>query len=254
MPNDVCSLRDWESVRIGNLQWRVRRVLWNPTIQTIMEDPDDFLHNRATILRERLSTTVGCAEGIVLKKYKAHEGLRRFKTHLRNLVRRSKCCAAFDKAQLLERAEIATPRVIAVAERRSWRLLRSCYLIMEEIPAALPLLQGRADQCASLEKVSEFIARLHEKGFSHRDLSNSNLIWDSKGQLCLLDLDALRHWVLVPDERAMLDLKWLYSQIATETRFSRKQRQEFLRHYCACRGREDWRWWWRQIASTPKRR
>ena len=170
-----------------------------------------------------------------------------------DLFRLSRARRAFRLARHLELVQIKSPIALATADRRRFRLLRCSYLLMEEIPGATRLRAWKGDKREAIRRLAALMARLHEEGFAHRDLKESNFAFDAKGNPYLLDLDGLRYVQQLSDRRAAMNLARLVESILAEAvqgdtvQITRSDRVRFLQHYCQERKRTDWRWWWHTI-------
>jgi len=204
----------------------------NPATEAILGDPDGFLASRAEILKAGRSSTVGRADGRVLKRF----NLRKPANVLKDLLRRSKARRAFLKAYHLEIAGVPTARPIAVADRRAAGFLWRSYFLMEEIAGATHLGQWAGGARLAVTAVAEVVARLHEEGFTHRDLKETNLVFDGTGKLHLIDLEGLEFPGVVPRERALRDLARLEDGARALPGFTPALRRQFVRRYAHARG------------------
>ena len=194
--------RDFVRKTFGGLDWQVRLPLLTPAAEKILTDPDGFLSSRAEILKRGRSSTVGKGDSFVLKRFNLRKALSLFK----DLFRRSRGARAFRKAYHLELAGIPTARAVACAERRMCGFLLRSYLLMEEIPGATELRRWRGEKSRAISDAENLIAKMHAAGFTHRDLKDTNLIFDSAGKLFLIDLEGLEFVGEVSAERAAADL------------------------------------------------
>ena len=229
--------REFGPEQIGGLKWQVRRRLLTPAARAILADPDGFLKTQAQLFKTSRSSTVGRAPGLVLKRF----NLRKVESLFKDLFRPSRARRAFRKAYHLELAGIATPRPLAAADWRVGGVLLRSYLLMEEIAGAMDLgvylSGGRAPEVKVIRQAAALVARLHEEGFTHRDLKESNLILGADGRLSVIDLEGLEHVGLVEERRAALDLARFARGVAAGRGVTRAHRMLFLRHYCRVRGR-----------------
>ena len=193
--------REFARKSFGGLGWRIRLPLLNSAAEKIMADPDGFLSSCAEILKRGRSSTVGKADGLVLKRF----NLRKATSLFKDLFRRSRGARAFRKAYHLELAGIPTARVAACAERRVCGFLLQSYLLMEEIPGATELRTWRGEKSRAISDAENLIAKMHAAGFTHRDLKETNLIFDSAGKLFLIDLEGLEFVGEVSAGRAAAD-------------------------------------------------
>lgn len=239
--------------RFGNLNWQVRISCLNEKTERILRDPDGFLANGAHLLKKGRSSTVGCRDGLVVKR----SNPRKYRNFFIDLFRPSRARRAFRLARHLELVQIDSPRAIATADRRRFGLPWCSYLVMDEILGATAIRARRGHKREAIRRVAALLARLHEEGFGHRDLKASNLLVDADGKPYLVDLDGLRFIKRVPDRRAVSNLARLAQSIMAEQLqrknspgtvvLTKSDRLRFLRHYCRDRGRDDWRWWWQEI-------
>jgi tRNA A-37 threonylcarbamoyl transferase component Bud32 len=227
--------RDFAARAAGGLLWQVRSAGLTPTALAIMDDPDGFLAQRAQILKGGRTATVGKTDSVVLKRF----NFRKVENLVKDLFRHSRARRAFRAAYHLELAGISTAKVLAVASRRCCGVLLRSYLLMAEIPAALDLgarlRRGPAPEPALIRKTAELIAQLHQQGFSHRDLKETNLVLDGEQRLYLLDLDGLKFHGEVPENRVVADLMRLARGLAAFPIVTVQHRILFLLAYCRAR-------------------
>ena len=107
---------------------------------------------------------------------------------------------------------------------------------MEAIPEAVPLHRWTGDPRRAARQAAELVARLHNAGFSHRDLKQDNLLFDPQGRLFLIDLEGLEPLGEVPIATAASNLERLLRGAGMSPSFSAAARSHFLRHYCRQRG------------------
>jgi tRNA A-37 threonylcarbamoyl transferase component Bud32 len=223
--------REFIPRRYGRMTWRVRKPYLTPALEAILADPDGFLARRATILKPGRSATVGKADGWVLKRH----NLRKWTSLAKDLFRRSRAYRAMQRAYHLELVGIKTARPIAAAERRIFRFLVRSYFVMEEIPEARDLREWPGGKGMVIDRIARLIARLHEEGFSHRDLKETNIVIDAKEQALLLDLEGLVYIGTVSGRRAAADLGRLARGAASLPQYQRSDRVRFLHQYCRAR-------------------
>jgi tRNA A-37 threonylcarbamoyl transferase component Bud32 len=87
-----------------------------------------------------------------------------------------------------------------------------------------------------VREAARLIAKLHNEGFSHRDLKESNLVIGGRGGLYLIDLDGMTFLQNVPDDRVALDLARLERGVAKYPAVTARDRIRFLFTYCRSRG------------------
>jgi heptose I phosphotransferase len=110
----------------------------------------------------------------------------------------SRAARALDGARRVAAAGLASPEVVAVAERRGGGVVRESFLLTrfaagaEPLPVVLTRLREAPEARRALSRrVGETIGALHAAGLDHRDLKHSNLLVDAEGRVALLDLEAL---------------------------------------------------------------
>ncbi len=228
--------RDFGQQRHGNLVWQVRLPCLCSAVVRVLSDPDDFLVTRAKILKPGKTSIVGQDDGLVLKRF----NFRKPGNLLKDLFRASRARRAFIKGYHLELAGIQTARSIATADRRFCGFLVRSYLLMEEICGAIDLKkyfrEGGKPVPKLVRDAARLIAKLHNEGFSHRDLKESNLVLGGNGELHLIDLDGVTFLKNVTDDRIALDLARLHRGAAKHSAVTTKDRILFLLTYCRARG------------------
>lgn len=233
--------------KFGGFMWHVRLHPWNEKLEPILTEPDEFLATRARILKNGTRSTVGAAHGFVLKR----SNLIKPQNLFFDLFRGSRARRAFRAARHLELFNIATPRPIAMSERRCFGFVVRSYFVMEEISQGVSFSKWRGDRRTAIERAATLIAKLHDEGFIHRDLRESNILFRPDGQPSLIDLDALFYVKRTPAKRAAADLARLMQAAKGELKkVPATRRLRFLKKYCAARRLENWRWWWNQIARN----
>lgn len=228
--------RDFVPVRAGGLRWQVREAFRNMAVDRVLGDPDGFLKTRSRILKPGRTSTVGLADGLVLKRF----NFRKAENVVKDLFRPSRARRAFRAAYHLELLGIPTARPVAAADRRMFGVLVASYLLMEEVTGADDLGKllrgGWVPDMAMVRQAAQLIARLHNDGFSHRDLKESNLVLSDAGRLHILDLDGLKFVGDLPLTRATADLERLLRGVAKFPAVTSRHRRVFLTAYCRSRG------------------
>ena len=151
--------REFGNLLLGDRRWQVRLPLLNGAAQRILAEPDDVFSQRALLLKDGQSSTVGRADGFVLKRY----NFRKWGNLAKDLFRSSKARRAFHKAYHLELAGIPTARPVATAEDR-WLILLRSYFLMEEIGGGVQL-----QKCPCDDPVSLGTSLIFSPGFTMRD-------------------------------------------------------------------------------------
>lgn len=224
--------RDFVPVRAGGLRWQVREAFRNAAVDRVLGDPDGFLKTRSRILKPGRTSTVGLADGLVLKRF----NFRKAENVVKDLFRPSRARRAFRAAYHLELLGIPTARPVAAADRRILGVLLTSYLLMEEVPGARDLGQllrgGWKPDLPAVRQAALLVARLHNDGFSHRDLKESNLVIGAEGKMHVLDLDGLRFVGKTPHSRALSDLHRLGRGVAKYSQITSAHRRAFWKFYC----------------------
>jgi tRNA A-37 threonylcarbamoyl transferase component Bud32 len=236
----------FDRVRQGGLNWWVRRSALNPKLLRILAAPDVFLEREARILKREDHAIVGSGHGVVVKRVHNRNAL----SQLKNLLRPSPARRAYLKAYHLELAGIPSPKPVAMSARRFLGLPVSSYFIMDVIPGATHLHAWRGDWRQTIRDVADLIGQLHRAGFVHRDLKETNIVFDLSGRPSLLDLDGLEFIHTVPDPRAASDLARLLRGAARSFTLKRSDLVRFLARYCEVRGGLMWRDWWHVLARN----
>ncbi len=242
-PDAYGVIRRWA----GGLCWRVRAALARPELEAILRDPEGLLASGIPLLKDDHAACVGAAYGYVIKRTNRRKLLKL----LVGIFRRSRGRQAFLRAMALERDSIPTARPVATADRLFLGFPVLTYLITEEIPSAVHLGKWRGDKRATIQSVSRLIAQLHEAGYRHGDLKETNILFDGGGGPHLIDLDAVRYFPMgLPAFLAAKDVARLWRIRQRTKRYSKTDAIRFLRIYAQARGFSDLRWWWRKITRV----
>jgi tRNA A-37 threonylcarbamoyl transferase component Bud32 len=207
-----------------------------------LNDPDALLakashyfKNSRNVTVVRLTLTGLPGPSLVLRRL----NYGRLRHRVRDTFRLTRAERAFRYGLRLEQAGVATPRVVAVGARRILRWPRHAYLITEEVPGATPLSRFLAEHehlpRTLVLKLADLIARLHDRGFSHRDLKSTNVLLDAQLEPYLIDLDGVRAFGTVSEHRARADLARLAREFQAYPRTLRWSGGRFLKRYCQAR-------------------
>jgi tRNA A-37 threonylcarbamoyl transferase component Bud32 len=220
--------RDFEPQKHGRHRWQVRSGIMNDEIQQVLQAPDSFLARAALKFKKGRSSMVAAGDSVVLKRYNFKKPFNLVK----DLFRPSRALASFRKAYHLELSGIPTARPLAAADRRVSGLVTGGYFLMERIPSAVSLRDYRSDAALVVRKVASLIAKLHEEGFSHRDLKTSNIMFDQNDRPVLIDLDGLSYEGAISNQRAQTDLRRLLAAARRHPQWKPTFATRFLRNYC----------------------
>jgi tRNA A-37 threonylcarbamoyl transferase component Bud32 len=219
--------RDFSARRFGTWKWHVRTADITPRIAKILEDPDGFL-KLGRSLKQGRSSTVAASDGFVLKRYNFKKPLNAVKDFFRG----SRGRRGFQKAYHLELCGLATPRVLAAADHRVAGLPTRSYLLMKEVPEAMDAGKWEGNPRHAARAIGTLLARLHDEGFTHRDLKETNILFDAAGQPQVIDLDGLNFVSTVMEDESRADLQRLARGLAPLGRLTRPNVIAFLLSYC----------------------
>ncbi len=179
----------------------------------IVADPDRWLA-AGTALKRGNTATLALIEHegrkLVIKRY----NIKGLAHALSRCWRPSRAWHSWLEGHRLHFLGIATPRPLALIERRFGPLRAGAWLIVEH--CAGPSLAERPPAAAHPEPVVDLFTRLAAARVSHGDMKASNLLWDGE-RICLIDLDAMRQ----------------HCDAASHRRAWRKDRERFLRNWPA---------------------
>lgn len=199
-----------------------------------------------------------------------HSRARNLLKALANAPRPSRPMLTWRLANALLSRQIPTARPLAVIDRRRFGLLTDSILIAEHIDHAhdldtvltvqmreLPTVREGVLKRQIIRELAQVLRRMHERGFSHRDLKAPNVMvqWNADTQelprVWLVDLDGLRLRGTVPlalEHRALVRLNISLDHCR---RVSLTDRARFLRQYLLRPGCPDpaWKTLWRTLAD-----
>jgi tRNA A-37 threonylcarbamoyl transferase component Bud32 len=246
------------SCQRGGIAWTIRATDGDAELRAVLENPDSFLTDATLHFKSSRNVTVARIPragktGWVLRRL----NYGKLSHRLRDSLRPTRAHRAFKSGLRLEEAGVPTARVLAAGEVRRLRWPLRSYLLTEEIPGAVTLTgllaQKHSQTRLAVRRLAEVLARLHDGGFSHRDLKAANMLFDDQLHAHLIDLDGLRRIRLAARSRAAGDLARLARDITSEPAVSLRLAVLFLKTYCRSRGLADWRWWWRAIEQRLQR-
>ena len=173
-------------------------------LDALLSRPDEMMAqgeilkagNSATVVRFKI-------EGLdlVVKRY----NIKNFRHALRRCLRPSRAFVSWKMGQRLHWWQIATPKPVAMLEKRTYGLRSTAYFITEYVAgsSAYDCLR-RPDLSESelknwLQQFATMLKQLQNLGLSHGDFKATNFLCGADLKLYLLDLDAMRYW---PDSSA----------------------------------------------------
>jgi tRNA A-37 threonylcarbamoyl transferase component Bud32 len=160
-----------------------------------LADPDAAIA-RGQALKNGGSATVALVQAesgpLVIKRYNIKGWLH----WLKRFWRSSRAWHSWVEGNRLELLGIATPRPLAVLERRWCWLRAQAYLVTahcagEDLLARFTPYVDSAPPEAELQALDRLFAALLRERISHGDLKGTNLFWDD-GCWSLIDLDAMQ--------------------------------------------------------------
>lgn len=166
----------------------------NKELSTRSDRPQERIFNNRQVLHSGRNTLYE-QDGLVIKQF-AKPGL--LKALYYGWFGKSKARRSYEYAQRLLSLGIATPEPVAYQEVRYFGLLRDSYYVCRKsaCPYSLSDLIPTPSQKEMagerpLPSIASFIARMHEAGILHRDLSPGNILFDDKGQVEVIDLNRI---------------------------------------------------------------
>jgi tRNA A-37 threonylcarbamoyl transferase component Bud32 len=222
--------REFSVQRFGAWRWNVRTSSVTPAVQAVLAAPDKFI-DEARALKRGKSSTVAARDGLVLKRYNFKKPLNL----LKDLFRGSRGRRGFRKAYHLELCGTPTARGVATADRRVCGVPVRSYVLMEEIPNAIDAGQWNGDPRHAAQMLGTLLADLHNDGFTHRDLKETNLLFDANGVPHLIDLDGLNFVFDVTPDEAAANLQRLAKGLRANGKFTRSNAIAFMLTYCRAR-------------------
>ncbi|HEX7618087.1 MAG TPA: lipopolysaccharide kinase InaA family protein [Verrucomicrobiae bacterium] len=243
----------FESLRAGGFVWRIALPL-DDAARAVLEDPAKIFRDLALSLHSGRSTVVGVGATFAVKRYNPRVEFRRFNTYRRAFCAPRLAFHALEMSARLRAAGFPAARIFAAAQRReSWRGWLG-YCVAERIPDLVALNDWHGERRKVLLTLAVFLAMLHRDGFSHRDLSGTNVLLDPHGNPVLVDLDDVEFFGEVSMQRAALDLKWFSNQLALQPPLRPREAARFLIQYAQRRGEGSSRTWLLKILDQTRRR
>jgi hypothetical protein len=183
------------AAQIGAFGLRVVRRERAEQLQGLLADPDAAIA-RGQALKNGGSATVALVQSesgpLVIKRYNIKGWLH----WLKRFWRPSRAWHSWVEGNRLELLGIATPRPLAVLERRWCWLRAQAYLVTEhcggeDLLARFAPYVDSAPPEVELQALDRLFAALLRERISHGDLKGTNLFWDD-GCWSLIDLDAMQ--------------------------------------------------------------
>ncbi len=147
--------------------------------------------NSATVVRLKLEDL-----DLVVKRY----NIKDLKHACKRGLRPSRAAVSWKMGQRLSWWQIATPKPVAMLEKRVLGLRSTAYFISEYVDGRLAYdcLRRPGILAAELtdwsEQFATMLRRLKGLGLTHGDFKATNFLCGRDAKLYLIDLDAMRHW------------------------------------------------------------
>ncbi len=167
-----------QSVRIGNLRYHVLPCDLQNDLLKIASTLDDVIeggifqkHSKkttASLFKVDETTVFG-------KHVRFHQ--KAFGLRFRYFVQPSRSFWTIVVAKKLEEAGLATPKVLAVGERRTLELISDSYIITEALKdaqTASAALRAQPNSYELLQNAGRLLRRLHDAGMAHGDIKLAN--------------------------------------------------------------------------------
>ncbi|WP_213875569.1 lipopolysaccharide kinase InaA family protein [Pseudomonas sp. dw_358] len=183
------------AVRSGAFVLRAIRREEEPAMLPVLEQADQLL-DQGHLYKTGGAASVGRVQSqgreLVIKRY----NIKSFAHWLKRFWRPSRAWHSWEYGNRLAFLGMATPKPLALLEKRFLWLRRRAYLVTEYLPGE-DLIQRFAPHVDSGEvpepellALAQLFAELIRERISHGDLKGHNLIWD-KGRWSMIDLDAM---------------------------------------------------------------
>ncbi|VEF07468.1 Serine/threonine protein kinase [Pseudomonas fluorescens] len=161
----------------------------------VLEQADALL-DRGHLYKTGGAASVGKVEvagrALVIKRY----NIKNFAHWLKRFWRPSRAWHSWHEGNRLAFLGIATPKPLAVLEKRFLWLRRRAYLITEYLPGPdiierfAPYVESGAAPETELQALDQLFARLIAERISHGDFKGHNLFWQ-EDRWALIDLDSM---------------------------------------------------------------
>jgi tRNA A-37 threonylcarbamoyl transferase component Bud32 len=246
-------------VKAGAVRWEVRSGPLAEAIHDLLSQPDDLAGFKSTPIHQTWLVTVTrialpqLPGGLALMR---RSNYAKSKARHRDLFRTAAAVRAFRNALALEAAGVPTPRVWAAGVLRTLRVPKAGYLLIDEVLDAVSLSalahSPRGASHAAVGEVARAIARMHEAGFVHGDLTINNVLLDGAGKPWFIDLERTQrvrggaNW-----RQAVEDFHRLARHFRKFSPAGRVAALRLLREYCAARG---WKGREREFVRALERR
>lgn len=167
-----------KSVRIGNLDYHALAGQFQDSLLSIASNIDDIIEKGNMQKHSKKSTaslfTVN-DQTFFGKHVRFHQ--KAFGLRFRYFIQPSRSYWTAVVAKKLEEAEIGTPKVLAMGERRTLQLISDSYIITEALKDAQTadaILKQQPNSLDLLIKAGKLLRRLHDARIMHGDMKLAN--------------------------------------------------------------------------------
>lgn len=184
------------SVQRGPFALRAMRREEAPAMLSVLEQADELL-DRGHLYKTGGAASVGKVEvggrTLVVKRY----NIKGFAHWLKRFWRPSRAWHSWREGNRLAFLGIATPKPLAVLEKRFLWLRSQAYLVTEYLPGPdiierfAPYVESGEVPESELVALDHLFAELISERISHGDFKGHNLFWQ-EGRWALIDLDSMR--------------------------------------------------------------
>lgn len=124
----------------------------------------------------------------------------------------SRAHASWATAQAVKKAQARTPEPLWVLTRRSRGFIKDNFFITRAIhphTRLRPLLTSDTSDTflrTAIKDLAGSIARMHNRGIVHRDLTTANFLVDEKGRVFIVDLNRAKQLKMLSPHHRLIDL------------------------------------------------
>ncbi len=269
--------RHFRRVCAGSVVGHAVADLTNEALAPLLADPDvPFGWSNSIVLKISPSSAVvefdlpgpNGPRRVVYKRF----AVRRWSDPWTAIVRPAPALRSYVMGHGLLLRCLPTPRPLAVWHRYRHGFAQEGYLLTEKVADALNLRSfldhlhtlpaAQCRQCLRrlIDQLAHFVATLHQRRLSNRDLKAANVLvggvsaLNDRGEVSLhfIDLVGVRRLRKVRRARRVQNLARLNTSFLNHPSLTRSDRLRFLRVYLrwGLRGHYGWKGWWRQIAEA----
>ncbi len=179
------------------------RVYQSSELNDLLKRPDVVMASGEVLTAGNSATVVRVAAGevdLVVKRY----NIKNLQHACRRSLRPSRAAVSWKMGQRLCWWRIATPKPVAMLEKRVCGLRSTAYFISEYVAGSLAYDCLRRPDISAVElthwseQFRNLLRQLRDSGLSHGDFKATNFLCGADGKLYLIDLDAMRHWPKSP--------------------------------------------------------